>query len=96
MSDLKRLVSHPFDILRNVVDEFLVFFDWVGVVESEVTGSTADFCLHEIESHCFAVADMQVSVGFWWESGEHSFSEVLFPPVEVFLGVEGGGHFSAN
>lgn len=49
---------------------FLLFFDWVCVVEAEVAGTGFVFeGDSEIKTDTFSVTDVQVTVGFWRESG---------------------------
>jgi hypothetical protein len=69
MSDLPRLIAHEGDVLFDVFDVFDVLFEGVGVVEAKVTFAFGHFCLHEVETHGFGMADVQVPVGLRGETG---------------------------
>ena len=96
MSNLPWLIPHPSDILSNIINEFLILFYWISIVESEIATSSCHFRLHEIESHSLAMPDMQVSVRFRWKSSQNSFTKISMSPLQILFVVYSGIHFSAD
>jgi hypothetical protein len=88
VGDLPGLIAHELDILFDVNDVFDVFLGGVGVIEPQVAFPFADLRLHEIESHRFAVADMQIAIGFRREPREDDVSELIDAILEQFFGVD--------
>ena len=76
MGDLPWLVAHKFDVLLDVDNIFDVFFGGVGVVEAQVAVSFAHLRLHEVETHCLAVTNMQVAVWLGRETSQNNVSEL--------------------
>ena len=64
VSDFPRLISHKLDVFFDVVNVFDVLFGWVSVIKSQVAISLGYLGLHEVESHSFAMADVEIAVGF--------------------------------
>ena len=85
MGHFPRLIAHEFDVFLDVDNVFDVLFGWVGVVESQVAVAFAHLRLHEVETHSFAVADVQVAVWLWWETSQNDVSELCDPIFEQFL-----------
>ena len=74
MGHLPRLIAHKLDVLLDVDDVLDVFFGRVGVVEAQVAVAFAHPGLHEVETHCLAVADVQVTVWLRWEASQNDVS----------------------
>jgi hypothetical protein len=70
-------ITHKSYILFDVVNELLVFFQGIGVIESEVALAVGYFSLHEIESHGFAMSDMKISIRLRWESSENLSAKLI-------------------
>lgn len=65
--------TEPSDIFDYGVYVFLLFFDWVSVVEAEVAGTGFVFeCDAEVKADTFSVTDVEVAVRFRRESGGYS------------------------
>ena len=96
MRDLPRLITHPIDILFNVIDILLVLFYGIGVIKSQIAFSTWDFCLHKVESHSFTVTNMKISIRLWRESSQNTIPEFFLSPFKVFFGVYGRIHLPAD
>ena len=86
--DFPGFVAHEFDIFLDIFNELDVFFQWICVIESQITFSRRDFGLHEVEPHGFAVTDVKVSVGLRWESGQNDFTEFLVSCIQNFFRVQ--------
>lgn len=63
VGSLPGLITHVTHVLGDVVNELLVLFGWVRVVEAKVTVASVGLGQHETESHGFAMPDVQVAVG---------------------------------
>ena len=62
--------TEPPDVFDYGIDVFLLFFDWVCVIEAEVADTAFVFeCDAEVKTDTFSVTDVQVTVWFWRESG---------------------------
>jgi hypothetical protein len=69
MAKLIPLESKPVHILHDCIHEVLVFFQGIGIVETEV-GSAAEFIGDpEIQANRLCVADVQVAVGLRGKPG---------------------------
>ena len=76
VGDLEWFVSKPVNTLDNMINEFVIFLAWVGVVETEISLSTILFSNCEVESNSLSMTDMKITIWFRWESGHHlTFSE---------------------
>ena len=88
MCDFPRFIAHKSDIFNDVVNVFLIFFGGIGVIKSEIAFSTMNLCQHEIKSHGSAVTNVQISIGFRWEtSQDYSLAELLLVFLEQFFGI---------
>jgi hypothetical protein len=88
VSDFPRFVPHEINIFLNVDDILDVFFGGIGVVEPQITVSFADFGLHKVEPHGFAVADMQIAVGLRGKPCEHNVSKLIDAILKQLFGVD--------
>ncbi len=52
------------------IDKFLVFFGRVGIVKTQMASSLIVFRQTEIQADGFGMPDMQVTIGFWRETGD--------------------------
>jgi hypothetical protein len=87
MSDFPRFVSHEVDIFLNVDDIFDIFFGGIGVIKSQITVTFANFGLHEVKPHGFAVTDMQIAVGLRRKPCEHNVSKLIDSILKQLFGV---------
>ena len=74
--------TEPLDVFFDGVDVFVVFFFWVGVVETQVAQAVVNIRQTEVQADGFGVADVQVAVGFGREAGLDGF---VFAAFEVFF-----------
>lgn len=96
MGNFPRWISHPSDIFLYIINILLILFDRISVIESQITIATWNLCLHEIKSHSLTMTNMQISVGFWWESSQDTLSESLLSPLKILFTVYCWVHFSPN
>ena len=64
-------------------DIFVVFLLWIGVVHAEIAHSSKTFSDAEVQGNGFGVTNVEVAVGFWWEtrlqaSAVFASGEVIF------------------
>lgn len=85
MCDGPGFVTHELYVLLNVFNVLDIFFQWVCIIESQVTFSRGHLGLHEVKSHCFAMTNVKVSVGFRWESGQYDWTELLVSSIQYFF-----------
>ena len=81
--DVTPMESKPFYIFLDCIDIFCIFFYRVRVVETKVTNSVITFCNTEIQTDCFGVSYMQITVWFRWKTSLYasailSFCQVFF------------------
>ena len=77
--------SEPFYIFFYCIDILYIFFYRIGVVETKVTNSVVTFCHAEVQANGFGVSDMQVTVGFGWETG--LYASAVFTFCQIFLNI---------
>ncbi len=76
------LITKPGDVVFDRINEFLAFFLWVGVIETQVTCAIKLFGNAEVEADRFRMADMEITIWLWRESGLH---RLYAPGIKVFL-----------
>ena len=65
------LEAQPLHVFLDGVDVFLAFFFRIGVIETQVT-ATAELLGHaEVQTDGFGMANMQVAIRLWRESGHY-------------------------
>ncbi len=72
--------TEPVDVFTDRVYIFHIFLDGVGVVETEVAGSAEFLGNAEVHADGFGVTDVEIPVGFGWETGVE--------PSAVFAGLK--------
>ena len=64
--------TEPLDVFFNGIDVFDLFFGRVGVIKAQITRPPRVFFRNaKFKSHGFVMADMQITVRFRWETGNH-------------------------
>lgn len=96
MCDFPRLIPHPSNIFFDVINILLIFFDRVGIIEPQITVATWNLGLHEIESHGFAMANVEIPVRLGRESSQNALSESFFPPFQILFVVYCWVHLSTD
>ena len=96
MGDFPGFISHEFDVLFDVFDVLDVFFGGVGIVKPQVALAFVGFGHHKVETHGFAVTDVQIPVGLRRESSQDNVSELVISFLNEFLRVNCRFHFPAN
>ena len=82
MSDLSGLVAHEPFIVLFVIDVLLTFLLRVGIVIAQIAVSIVSLGNGKVKAHSFSMANVQVSVGLWWETSIHRLAELLFVLIE--------------
>jgi len=89
MSNFPRFIAHELNVLLYVLNVFNVFFSWVGIVKTKITlSSFVDFGLHEVESHSFAMSNMQITIGLRWKTCQDDVSEFINSILDKFFSVQ--------
>lgn len=71
--DLPWFETQPPDHFQNRVEIDTLFGFGIRIVETEVTTSVVVLGVSEVNGDCFGMSDMEVPIGFGWETG-HDFS----------------------
>ena len=74
--------TKPLNVFFDSIDVFVVFFFRVGVIETQVAQAVVNVRQTEVQADGFGVADVQVAVGFWRETG---LDGIVFAAFEVFF-----------
>ena len=78
ISDCKRLIAEPSNILLDMINEFMIFLAWVCIIKSKVGLSTVLLGDGEVKSDGLSVTNVQITIWLRWESSENlAFGECL-------------------
>jgi hypothetical protein len=84
-----RLIAHKLNVLLYVLDVFNIFFSGISIIKTKIAlSSFVDLGLHKVESHSFAVSNMQITVGLWWETSQNNISEFTDLILDEFFGIQ--------
>ena len=64
--------SQPTHRVDDGINVLLFFFSGVRVIQTQVTNATKILRQTEIQADRFGVTNMQIAIGFWWESSTDS------------------------
>ena len=69
IGDLVWLKAQPLDHVKDSIEVLFFFFLWVRIIISEIAYAIVELGKAEIDGNSFAVADMEIAVGFWRKTG---------------------------
>ena len=81
--DIRPFEAQPLDVVFYAFNVFRVFFDGVGVIETQVTDAAIFFCKTKVNSNSLSMSDVQIAIGFRGEACLQS--STVFPFSQVFF-----------
>ena len=81
--------SQPEYILFDCINIIFTFFGWVGVVKSQVTPPLKFTGNPIIETDGLCMPNVQVTIGFWWNSFANDAASATIKPSALSLLSEG-------
>ena len=76
-------VTKPLNIFHDGIDVFHVFFNRIGIVETEIADAVVAFCYTEVQTDGFCMSYMQITVRFRWKTG--LYASIVFSLGQVFF-----------
>ena len=80
---LRPLETQPFDVVSDGIHIFGILLHRVGVIKTQIGLATIFLSDTEVQTDGLGMADMQIAVRFWWESG--IYFRIVFPVLDVFF-----------
>ena len=67
--DVSPLETEPLDVAHDVLYVFCILLGGVGIVETQVANAAKLLCYTKVHADGLSVTNVDISVGFWWETG---------------------------
>ena len=98
MREFRPLEAQPGDVGGDSLDEFLIFLDWIGVVETQISTPAILPSDPEVQADALGMTDVKVTIGLRRKARDHAPRNAAGRLIGFDAGADeippGGGFFS--